>query len=310
LTVEKRVYRLEPDISLIDVAPPMPGFGKFLGAYVIQAPKIAVIDPGPASSLPNLLTGLAELRIDPRNIDYILATHIHLDHTGGLGSLIKLTPRANIVVHEKGRAHLINPTRLWEGSLQVLGQMAKDYGEPEPVPEDRIITAVEGMEIDLGSLRLEVLTTPGHATHHLSFFGRQKGLLFAGESAGLVFPEMKVCLPSTPTPFDLKEAFESADKMLALQPLIIYYAHFGGFPMAVERLQEYRQNLLICGRIIASHPAGKRPDILDEILETLRVKEQFYQTSTDRLKMKLDFTRANIQGYLDYFQRKGFNLPL
>src|SRR5450759_1310658 len=112
MTEKKRVYRLEPEISLIDVAPPLAGFGTFLGAYVIQAQKIAVIDPGPTSTNDNLLAGLAELKIDPSKIEYVLATHIHLDHTGGLGSLIKLMPQARIIAHEKGRHHLITPTRL------------------------------------------------------------------------------------------------------------------------------------------------------------------------------------------------------
>lgn len=305
MTEEKRVYRLEPEISLIDVAPPLAGFSTFLGVYVIHGQKIAVIDPGPTSTNDNLLAGLAELKIDPSKIEYVLATHIHLDHTGGLGSLIKRMPQARIIVHERGRHHLINPTRLWQASRQALGQMAEDYGEPEPVPEDKIITAVDGMEIDLGNLRLEVLTTPGHATHHLSFFDRQNGRLFAGESAGIAIPDLDVCLPASPTPFDLKQALGSADKMLALQPRAIYYAHFRRFPNAIERLQEYRQNLLLFGRIVARHPEGDMPAILDEILEALKVKEQFYQTTPDQLKVRLDFMRINILGFLDYFKREG-----
>jgi len=303
---QMRVNRLDPEINLLDVAPPMAGFSGFLGAYVIQGHKTAVIDPGPASSIKKFLDGLAELNIAPGQIDYILASHIHLDHTGGLGHLIKLAPQAQIIVHEKGRSHLINPSRLWQGSLQVLGQMARDYGEPEPVPEDRIIPAEDGLKIDLDGLVLEALTTPGHATHHLSFFDRQNGRLFAGECAGVVFSDLEVCLPSTPSPFDLNRTLESLEKMLSLQPSTIYYAHLGCFPEAAKRIREFRQNLLLYGRIISQYPPESVTAILDEFLDTLKAKDQFYQTSPERLKVRLHFMRANILGYQGYLQQNRF----
>jgi glyoxylase-like metal-dependent hydrolase (beta-lactamase superfamily II) len=222
---------------------------------------------------------------------------------------VQLAPKAKIIVHEKGRPHLVNPGRLWQGSLQVIGALAKAYSEPEPAPEDRMISAEDGMKIDLGGLTLEVLLTPGHATHHLCFWEQAQGRLFAGESAGTVQEGLDVCLPSTPAPFDLQQSLQSLDRMISLHPRAIFYAHFGGFPQAVERLRECRQNLQIYHRIIAHNAEGNLPLILDEILESLEIKAAFYKTSPERLKMRLDFMRANIQGFLDYIRRAGPRLP-
>ena len=202
-----KYFRLEPGISLIDVAPPIYGFEGFLGAYVIEADKIALIDIGPTSSLKNLLAGLSELKIQLDNIDYILSSHIHLDHSGGVGGALKRMPNAIGIVHAKGQYHLVNPAKLWQGSLQVLGKLTQDYGEPEPVNENRLIAAYEGMVINLGDIKLEVILTPGHASHHMSFLDRESGKLFVGEAAGVQFPSLKGSRPATPNPFDLRQTF-------------------------------------------------------------------------------------------------------
>jgi glyoxylase-like metal-dependent hydrolase (beta-lactamase superfamily II) len=298
------VYKLEKEVCLIDVAPPIEGSDGFLGSYIIRGQQTAVIDPGPASTVRNLLTGLNKLGVDPKQVKYILATHIHLDHTGGVGHLISTMPNAKVIVHEKGRPHLVNPTRLWQGSLQVLGQMARDYGEPAPVPEEKVITAVDGMKIDLGGLVLEVLTTPGHATHHLSFFDRLNRGLFAGESAGNIYPDLDVCLPSTPSPFDLKQALQSLDKMIALRPKTIFYAHFGRYPNAAERLKQCQQNLLLYNNILCYETKTEENVLTNLILDSLKSREQFYQCSPDRLKLKFNFMHANISGFLEYLERE------
>ncbi len=308
MTEEQRTFHLEPDISLIDLALPWEAFDALLGVYVIHGEKIALIDPGPVSTNNNLIKGLAELKIDPSKIEYILATHIHLDHTGGLGSLLKLMPKARIIVHEKGLRHLIDPSRLWQSSRQTLDYMAENYGSPEPIPQDKIMAAADGMVIDLGTAKIEVFATPGHASHHLSFFDSKNGRLFAGEAAGMAISELGICLPSSPPPFNFKQAIESVDKMLALRPHTLYYAHFGSFPDAVRRLQEYRGILVLYGRIVAGHQDGDLPVILSEILDAFDIKERFYRTTPGQLKARLDFLRVNTLGFVDYFHRNGLEI--
>jgi len=307
------VFRLEPGLSLIDLTPPIPGFEGFLGTYVIEAVKIALIDVGPASSVENLLSGLAELRINPADVSYILSTHIHLDHTGGLGSVLPQMPGAACIVHEKGLFHLANPARLWQGSLQTLGKLAQDYCEPQPVAENRMVAAHDGMIIDLGGLRLEVFLTPGHAAHHMSFLDRQGGRLFLGEAAGVSFPSSGGSRPAAPVPFDLRLSVASLDKLIAAAPSRIYYGHFGHAPAAVKRLKQFKRQLLLWGRIIACHIDDQTE--VQELLTEIKAQDEalayLCELPEDRLNRELFFIKNSIAGYREYLKKEGlasFNL--
>jgi len=165
---------------------------------------------------------------------------------------------------------LIDPSRLWKASQETLGNLALQYGDIEPVPEDRIVVAEDLMKIDLGGgLALEVYLTPGHAPHHLSLFDRANGVLIAGEAAG-------VCLDgairlATPPPFRLEETLSSIDKLIALEAQRLCYGHFGCYDDAPERLRFVREQLLTWYEIASSAAAeGKKPE---EILALLRQKD-------------------------------------
>ena len=302
-----KVLRLEPDISLIDLDPPIPGFDGFLGTYVIQSDKLALLDVGPASSLPNLLSGLNKLNIDPKDVDFVLCSHIHLDHTGGLGQALKYMPKAMGIVHEKGKPHLINPARLWKGSLEVLGDLATDYGEPEPIPEQRLVSAEEANQIDLGAVQLRVVITPGHASHHISFFEHRTRRLFAGEAAGINLPLLGGVLPATPNPFDLIESMNSVNKMIALNPGKIFYAHLGSSENAIIQLNLFKQQLILWGRIIANHINDncEWQEILKEIIRNNPPLGKIFELSAARQKFHLDRIRSSIDGYRDYLKKAG-----
>ncbi len=231
-----KTYRLAPDLALIDVAPPIPGFESFIGIYVLEAGKTALVDVGPSASVENLLSGLRELNVNPADISYIFVTHIHIDHVGGIGKAIKQMPNARVIVHERGAPHLVDPTRLWEGSQQVLGEVALKYQPIEPVSEDRLITAEIGMLVDLGETEIEVMDTPGHAPHHLNYIDRKEGRVFVGEAAGVYIGEVDSIRPTAPPPFSLEQALTSLDKLIRLSPKSICYAHFGSATDAVNKL--------------------------------------------------------------------------
>ncbi len=161
----------------------------------------------------------------------------------------------------------MNPARLWEASLRVLGDLATRYGAIEPVPEDRIVAAEDAMELDLGNgLRLEVHLTPGHAPHHLSLFDRGSGVLLVGEAAG-------VCVdgalrPSTPPPFKFEEAMSSIDRLVALRPEKVCYAHLGCYDNGVDLLNLAKRQLVAWRDTARSaREAGRSPE---EILAILR----------------------------------------
>jgi len=264
------IRTITPRLKLINLRPPLAGYDEFFAVYLFQSQKTALIDVGPRVAGPNLFSALAELDVSPEQIDYIVITHIHIDHTGALGTAIKQMPNARIIVHERGIDHLASPAALWEASVKTLGDIAISYGEPEPVPRHRLSAATDGMELDLGEgTVLEIYLTPGHAPHHLSIYDRASRLLIAGEAAGTCAGGF--VRPSTPPPFKLGVALASVDKLIALNPRQMCYGHFGCYDQATGRLQAYRQKLLSWyDTVRSSAKAGKDAE---EILALLREKD-------------------------------------
>ncbi len=264
------IRTITPNMKLFDLEPPIPGYSKFIGAYLFHSEKTALLDTGPTSSVPNLFQALAKLGINAGAIDHIILSHIHLDHAGGVGTAIRGMSHARILAHRRAKAHLIDPTTLWQASLKTLGDIAVKYGEPEPVPEHSIIIAEDQMKLDLGKgLTLEILLTPGHAAHHLSVFDRANGVLMAGEAAGVCADGL--IRPATPPPFKMEETLASIDKLSALQPAKLCYGHFGCYDNAVQRLKFYREKLLLWHKVANSAAkAGKTPE---EILMLFRKED-------------------------------------
>lgn len=302
-----KTYRLAHNLSLIDVTPPISGFEKFIGIYVLEVGKVTLIDVGPTVSVANLLSGLRELNIKPADISYILVTHIHMDHAGGIGQAIKQMPEAKIVVHERGAPHMVEPTRLWEDSQRALGQLALDYGAIEPVPQDKIITAASGMVVDLDGMEIEVLETPGHAPHHLSFWERKEGRLFAGEAAGVYNAEVDLVRATAPPPFHLERALASVDKLVRLAPTHLCYAHFGGATQALARLQGYKKRLILWGKTIAD--CVEKSASTREMYQAIREKDadlaRLDRLPADQRGRELYFVNNSILGFVSYFERYG-----
>lgn len=183
------VTKVEDNIYLIDAE--TAGMKNFIASYVLKGERVAMVETGPASSVPNLLSGLTYLKIKPSDVAYVAVSHIHLDHAGGVGTLLKYLPNAKVVVHPRGAPHLAHPEKLWEQSKLVLGKITELYGEPQPVPEDRIIAANDGMTLDLGNdIRLRVVETLGHSSHHQSYYETFSRSVFPGDAAGIYLNEI------------------------------------------------------------------------------------------------------------------------
>ena len=202
---------------MIDVEPPIPGWDEFIGVYVLKGQQVALVDVGPQSSAENLLDGLRKLGIETSDVSHILLTHIHIDHAGAAGELLKVLPNATVIVHPRGASHLANPEKLWEGSLKTLGDLAEKYGRPQPVPQERIIAAEDGMQFEAGrGVKMEAIHTPGHAAHHMSFIELNSGMLFAGEVGGVYTGKIDLLRPATPPPLILEHKVASIDKLQCL----------------------------------------------------------------------------------------------
>jgi glyoxylase-like metal-dependent hydrolase (beta-lactamase superfamily II) len=225
------------------------GYKNLICSYVIKAPKITLVESGPTSSVPNLISGLEELGISLDDVQYLAITHVHLDHGGGAGTLLKVLPNAKVLVHQRGMPHLINPDKLWQSAQTVLGFVSEIFGMPEPVPEERIIPVTEET-FDLGDgAKLKAIETLGHASHNLSFQESFNSGVFPGDAAGTYFPEFDVVVPTTPPPFRLEVALASLNKLINLQPSVLYYSHFGKASDAVSRLNDYKMQLQLWARI-------------------------------------------------------------
>ncbi|MFA5700290.1 MAG: MBL fold metallo-hydrolase [Desulfuromonas sp.] len=219
--------------------PKLEGFRNFINAWIYSADTTSfVLDPGPLSSIPVLLQALQQHGVE--RLDYILLTHIHIDHAGGTGELLRHFPAAQVICHPAGIKHMLAPQALWEGSLKVLGKVAMEYGEIVPVPEQNI-----HYRPLLGDSGITVLQTPGHAAHHLSFmFG---DLLMAGEVAGVCLdtPSGIYMRPATPPRFDLDIALESLQRVMAHKPQKMIFAHSTMQDHAMECLKIAEKQLYL-----------------------------------------------------------------
>lgn len=232
------IEQFQDDLFLISLPVAIRGFDGFIGAWVHTGDPMFMVDVGPSVSVPHLLAALAELDAGPP--DLILLTHIHIDHAGGIGEVASAFPDAAVVCHPKAVEHLIDPQRLWQGSLKTLGDIVRAYGPITPLAAGQVLATDQ-----LNTPNLDCIQTPGHAVHHVSFL---KGdLLFAGEVGGVHLPVdgVKVYLrPATPPRFFLETSLDSIDRVLAAKPGQICYGHIGLKHDAVGMLTAHREQLL------------------------------------------------------------------
>lgn len=195
-----------------------------------------LIDPGPESCMQTLLDGL-----DGAKVRIIALTHIHLDHAGATGSLLKLMPDVEVWVHERGAPHLVDPERLLRSATRLYGaDMDRLWGEFLPVPADRVRSLQGGEELD----GFAVAYTPGHASHHVSYFHRESGTAFCGDAAGVrIVSELKPVAPTPPPDIDPPAWRESLAKIAAWKPSAIVPTHFGRYEDVDEHLRGMRESL-------------------------------------------------------------------
>ena len=217
--------------------------------YLINEEKKALIDSGPPSSAPVVLAGLEQLGVRPEDIDYIVATHIHLDHGGGCGVLSKYMPGAKVVVHHKGASYLVEPGVLVESAVKALGaEVIAQHGEVVPVEPEKIQAVGDDDTITLGEQQvLHFIDAPGHAPHELCIHEKRNNGMFVGDAMGLYLGDGSVLLQCHPPPsFNPEVCISTIERLIKLDSATIYFAHFGAcnraqetYQMAIEQLQGY-----------------------------------------------------------------------
>lgn len=216
--------------------------------YLIEdAGELAIIDTGTRHSLPRVLDAIATVGARPQQVRYIIPTHVHLDHASGAGALMRACPEARLIAHPKGLPHLIDPSKLQAGATAVYGEEAfqRDFGDLEPVSEERTRPASDLQSFPLGGRTLQFLHTPGHANHHGCLFDHESGFLYTGDTFGLGYGELRtpdgplLVATTTPVAFDPDAWFESLDHMLAFNPEACCLTHFG----KVDQPERYEEML-------------------------------------------------------------------
>jgi len=202
---------------------------------VVASGRAAFVDAGANSSVPFLIDALRQHDLDVGEVDYVFLTHVHLDHAGGAGLLMQALPNAICVVHPRGRAHVIDPTRLIAGTEAVYGvaETRAMYGDIKPIEASRCAAAADEQWFDLGGRKLQTLHTEGHALHHYCLHDPASCGVFTGDSFGVSYRELdtpagELVFPtSTPTQFDPEAAHASVDRIMACQPKQLYLTHYG-----------------------------------------------------------------------------------
>ncbi len=265
-------------------------------AWFLAGPSAAIIEPGPTVMARLLPQAIRDLGYDPQAVEMVVATHIHVDHAGGLGYLARELPRARFAVHGLGARHMAEPARLVAGTAAFFGpDWEADYGPIDPVPGDRLLALDDGDVLELGGRRHRVIHTPGHAFHHVSFYDEEDGLVYCGEALGFPLAGHGVA-PAAVTPtWDLEAALASLDKLGRLASQAICYSHIGEMGVdprvAIEAADKSTRDIADIIRQALAQGADR-----EEIARRLRL----YAFSDADYPWSFD---AMIAGFQGYFQR-------
>jgi glyoxylase-like metal-dependent hydrolase (beta-lactamase superfamily II) len=221
----------------------------FDAAYlIVDDGRAAFVDTGTRHAIPRLLGTLEALGLPRDAVEWVIPTHVHLDHAGGVGPLMELLPAARLLVHPRGLRHMVDPSALWAGALAVYGEaeMRRSYGELVGVPESRTVASTDEQRITLGHRSLRLIDTPGHARHHHCLWDEFSGGWFAGDTFGLSYREFDdaqgrawILPTSTPVQFEPDALIGSIQRMLQTQPRRMFLTHYGAVgqdPADVQRL--------------------------------------------------------------------------
>jgi glyoxylase-like metal-dependent hydrolase (beta-lactamase superfamily II) len=222
---------------------------RFDAAYlIVENGRGAFLDCGTSHSVPALLGAVEKAGLRPADIDWLILSHVHLDHAGGAGALLEYLPDARVVVHPRGAPHMIDPARLIAGATAVYGEeeMARSYGTIVPIPESRVDIARDGHRVDLAGRTLACLDTPGHALHHLCLWDATSRSVFTGDTFGISYRELDTdrgifLFPTTtPVQFDPEALKTSIARLVALEPERAFLTHFG----AIDHIPQNARSLI------------------------------------------------------------------
>jgi glyoxylase-like metal-dependent hydrolase (beta-lactamase superfamily II) len=274
-------FEVLPGIIGIDTR--MAGRQRVTSAYLLAGDEPTLVETGPTTSHEAVAAGLDALGVGPQDLAHVVVTHIHLDHAGGAGTLSGRFPRATIWVHDRGAPHLADPARLVRSAGRLYGveRLADLFGPVEPVGPDRLKPLSEGDRLSMGNRSLEVLYTPGHASHHICLVDSETGAVFTGDALGIHLPDVRALRPATPPPdIDVELYVQSIERIRERARSVLMLSHFG----PVGEVDE------ICS--LAVSRVRKWAAIVRESMDETNDLDRIAEALAERTDSELDEARA------------------
>ncbi len=239
-----RVIEVMDKVYQVDLEPG--GFSNLVSVYAINTGRgLIVFEGGPAVSSNDLKNALRQL---PGNVTHAFITHVHIDHYGGTGALTELNPNIEVYVHPRGSKVLPNPDIIWIPARDAMGWLGELYGRPLEVPSKNARETKDGDRVTIGDVTVEVIHTPGHASHHQSFIVEPWNILIVGDAAGIYVKDLDYIIPTTMEPLRFDMYVDSVKKLIARNPRYIAYTHHLLVPNAMDLLNRHLRQLDVWGR--------------------------------------------------------------
>ncbi|KAA6186566.1 MBL fold metallo-hydrolase [Thiohalocapsa marina] len=287
--------------------------------YLVRSgDRLAFVDTGPTNTVPSLLGVIDALGLTPGHVDYVIPTHVHLDHAGGAGALMAACPNATLVAHAKGAPHLIDPARLTAGATAVYGEaeFARSFGALTPVPEERVVVAEDGQRFDLAGRGLTFIDTPGHANHHGCIFDAGSRGMFTGDTFGISYRAFDTAAgpwlfaPTTPVAFDPEVWLNSLERMMAYAPEAMFLTHYCRVDAPERLVDGLRQSIRDLAAIALAEEAqteGRKARIKQAVTDLLLADARRHGCDLSEAEM-LDLLQVdlelNAQGLEVWLQRR------
>jgi glyoxylase-like metal-dependent hydrolase (beta-lactamase superfamily II) len=286
------------------------GRKRVVGTPVLEGPSgLTLVDPGPTSCLAALESGLAAIGRRLDEVQTILLTHIHLDHAGATGTLLRRLPRAVAYVHERGAPHMVNPIRLLASATRLYGaNMDRYWGEFLPCPQDRLHVLKGGEQIEVAGRTLDVRYTPGHAAHHVSFFDLSSGIAYVGDTGGIRVAGSYIKVPTPPPDIDLELWEESLKTIEAWKPTALVLTHFGRVDDVPDHLRQFRVVLARQAALVRETLAldGTDEERVNRFVEAMRADAAGSLSAEDAASVEAAAAFDQLwQGLARYWRMKG-----
>jgi len=300
---------IAPGIHQLDTR--LGGIGKLTAGFLVSGAQPALVETGARTSVATVVEALQGAGVGARDLRWLVVTHIHLDHAGGIGDLAAAFPGATVVVHPQGAPHLVDPSRLVASASRVYGPLLDQlYGRMLAVPPDRVLAAEDGLTLEVGGgRRLRMVDSPGHAKHHQAVLEEASGTLMVGDAVGVRLPGAGPLRPATPPPdFDLELAVASLRRFRSLRPERMVLTHYGGVEDADATLTAAEEQMghwvEVAAQVLDERPDAGVEAVADAFAAILATPAEGAGDEVQRRYEVLNGVRSNAAGIVRYLARR------